>query len=994
MNEEKNKNDVSEVIGIDKFKILIIFLFIFFTLIFIFLIFLLLLDFNVLNFSVKNISLNDSNLDFKISNVKINNESSISVLVKRGEGEGNFSKLKFVIIGENKTETIYFDFVLNKSEERNFDLFLKKINVSNLERIEVYPVIKMGLFKEELSEKKGSFEFFSISNSINQDDGKNTIENLEDSGSLNNSIPKIYINGLVSSSGGGSSGGGSSGGSSEEEQPTYPLVFRTFYISNSGSDSNNGFSESTPWKTISKLNNQTFLPGDTILFKSGDIWNESLEINYSGNSTHPITFSSYGTGEKPLISGLIVLGDNWENIGGNIWRYNVSSLQSKKIRYLLLNGTNMNMSKMSPINNYADNGTRVSFIDSDLNGSSGDYVGSEVLMRTTSYSWEIRNVTGYNSTTKNVSFSPSVSYALKTTGGSSGGYFFQNSLKILQDNSIQNEWVNQGDYIYYYSSINPFNLGEIQISSIDTLFNLGINNSYLRINNLSFSYANKYAILGENNSYKQITNCSFERVNVGIMEENLSSSNSLIDGNLFNNIGSIGIHQRSPINLTITNNNLSNIGLEIGRMHYVGNFGSISIWYSGIIAYGVDGGLFEYNNLREIGYNGIALNNPSNQVLVQHNYVENPCVILVDGGAYYSYSENESVYSNINTITYRKNIAAITNFSNMDFLIGFENSPYGASSWTVYGFYKDGWLRATNWIDNFAYGFKYPFYSNPSKYSTWINNTGIATKVKLGGLGVFFFHDISPRNITDSNISGNIMINANDSNPILYVYSNQINSSSNNYFDYNVILKPVSFSRASMILRYPGYNYTSFPDWKNLSSGKHQTTDVFFFNYSGLSNIDNFTWIAINPSKNNVSVSFPSNYRYYTIFGDPVFEDTLEPYAGKVYYRTLDEGMPQATNVSISGSGFVGELHSGLYNYTHEKGNLESGSVYQWYISYDGTIEAREAIPGATSINFTPTSNLSGQYLIFGIQPKSSVGSGNLIVGIERFSSPVYLNAH
>src|SRR5271157_3850465 len=51
----------------------------------------------------------------------------------------------------------------------------------------------------------------------------------------------------------------------------------TYYVSSSaGSDSNTGTSSSTAWQTIAHVNGQTFSPGDSILFKRGDVWNESL----------------------------------------------------------------------------------------------------------------------------------------------------------------------------------------------------------------------------------------------------------------------------------------------------------------------------------------------------------------------------------------------------------------------------------------------------------------------------------------------------------------------------------------------------------------------------------------------------------------------------------------------------------------------------------------------------------------------------------------------
>ncbi|MFY9397995.1 MAG: right-handed parallel beta-helix repeat-containing protein [Desulfomonilia bacterium] len=93
----------------------------------------------------------------------------------------------------------------------------------------------------------------------------------------------------------------------------------TYYVSNSGSDSNNGLSTSSPWKTISKVNGRSFSPGDTILFRRGDVWREQLVVPSSGTSGSPITFGAYGTGAAPIISGSDVR-TGFSQYSGNIWR--------------------------------------------------------------------------------------------------------------------------------------------------------------------------------------------------------------------------------------------------------------------------------------------------------------------------------------------------------------------------------------------------------------------------------------------------------------------------------------------------------------------------------------------------------------------------------------------------------------------------------------------------------------------------------------------------
>jgi parallel beta-helix repeat protein len=96
----------------------------------------------------------------------------------------------------------------------------------------------------------------------------------------------------------------------------------TYYVSSSaGNDSNNGTSVSTPWQTIGHVNGQTFSPGDSILFKRGDVWNEGLATASSGSSGNPITFDAYGTGAAPNLTGYYsVPSSAWVHVTGNAWK--------------------------------------------------------------------------------------------------------------------------------------------------------------------------------------------------------------------------------------------------------------------------------------------------------------------------------------------------------------------------------------------------------------------------------------------------------------------------------------------------------------------------------------------------------------------------------------------------------------------------------------------------------------------------------------------------
>jgi len=79
----------------------------------------------------------------------------------------------------------------------------------------------------------------------------------------------------------------------------------TYYVDNvNGNDSANGTSTGTPWKTLTKVNATTFAPGDKILFKSGGSWQGQLWPKGSGVNGSPIVIDMYGTGNKPLITGV------------------------------------------------------------------------------------------------------------------------------------------------------------------------------------------------------------------------------------------------------------------------------------------------------------------------------------------------------------------------------------------------------------------------------------------------------------------------------------------------------------------------------------------------------------------------------------------------------------------------------------------------------------------------------------------------------------------
>lgn len=77
----------------------------------------------------------------------------------------------------------------------------------------------------------------------------------------------------------------------------------TYYVSSSkGDDSNDGTSESKPFKTLEKINKLTLKPGDQVLLEKGSVFNDQyLHLKGSGSAEAPIKVSTYGEGNRPQI---------------------------------------------------------------------------------------------------------------------------------------------------------------------------------------------------------------------------------------------------------------------------------------------------------------------------------------------------------------------------------------------------------------------------------------------------------------------------------------------------------------------------------------------------------------------------------------------------------------------------------------------------------------------------------------------------------------------
>lgn len=802
------------------------------------------------------------------------------------------------------------------------------------------------------------------------------------------------------------------------EQSGQPYIVGNFHVDPLGSDTNDGSTPDDAWATLSKVESEIALgnlDGETVMLVDDAVWNESLD--FAGHDI--IVLTNYGNGTNiPKISGLTEVTGTWTDQTGNIWSRDITSLSPGDVRWLLIDGVDMDMAKS--IIRWADSSGSGYFVDDDLAGTTGDYNSSEVVMRTSNYTWEVRNCTTYVVTgvSGRVNLDSPTSYHLTqlNANGGQGGYYFQNSLKILTDNAIQGEWCLVGNILYMYSTTEPSTLGTIEVSTLDSLIDID-GSTNIEIDSIAFEYANQYGIYGNASHYKDIHHCTFDNINWAIFDL-LAETDPSITFNTFNDCHN-GIYLWTATNPTVEDNRLYNTGLELGRCGFISS--SSAYWgHDGINLSHINGGSIQRNHVITTGYCGIKTPDPSNDPVIKNNYVKNANQTLNDGGAYYTWEENTSVRLGG---LYDDNIAVFDSYSNDNFKLGRRNQSgsWGTdgviTNWdgdySSIGYYKDGYMNGVKYNNNFAFGCTHLYYANGPTGCEWTNNIGASprhwavdrfvTPMRLNGYPVALCEDMV--------VTGNTLIAFHRATfpywqRVGLFDIESIQTGNNNVFDNNDWMQPSGIwysSNHSVCFVYD----VAYPDndkditaWRadNANHLGHDQSNTMTMDLSGITDPEEFLWYAINPTMTDaVAVSFPTSYRYYNTQGIRVLSDTLDAYKGKVYFRTIDEPLPTFTNVGISGSFITGQTHNASVTFdSSEITNAQGTHLYQWYICSDSNIRSRDPISGATNANFVPTEILGfdgTKYLALGSTPVVTAGGNStLLKGVEKFSSPALVS--
>ena len=414
-----------------------------------------------------------------------------------------------------------------------------------------------------------------------------------------------------------------------------------YYVSANGLATNAG-TISSPWN-IAKMNSffSKLLPGDSVLFKCGDMLRSKLLITKSGTAAKPIVISCYGVGPAPVFYGLEKI-NTWVNIGGNIWQSSIIAAPAD-LRLLTVGGSIVAKGRWPNINSNLDSGyiaytnwKGIAVENSAVTVNSSvsipaNFVGGKIVIKPKNWTYYIQPITSQVSNV--ISFSlPSKTDANPYTGEDGAGFFIQDHPATLD---AQNEWYFDvlSRRIQMYSTVSPATLN-VQYATLDTLINLYAS-AYITIEKIKCVGANSACVYGANSNGGniKINNCCVDfsgKDGITLIAANYSSAtadtvtNCLASGIMLRNYSNgLGVTISKCVVSTIANiPGMDNAGDMVGR--------------AGITGYSGSGVTISGNTVTRCGFVGVEWWGTG--ALIENNYITYFANVKDDAGGIYCYN--------------------------------------------------------------------------------------------------------------------------------------------------------------------------------------------------------------------------------------------------------------------------------------------------------------------------------------------------------------------
>lgn len=508
-----------------------------------------------------------------------------------------------------------------------------------------------------------------------------------------------------------------------------------YFSTTSGNDSRTFIeaqNQATPWKTIDKFNAifPNLQPGDSVLFKRGEIFDGGMIISKSGLENAPIVISAYGEGEKPEINGFQVIS-MWTSVGEGIFESEVLPVGSK-LNMVVINGQNYSMGRFP--NSDATNGGYLT-VESHNSGTITDeelpakpiWAGAELVLR--NQRWVLDRAPITNQLGNMLSFDAS---SLDYFPSAGSGYFIQNDIKTLDQFG---EWyfnpITKKLSIYFGDS--SLEDQEVLIPVVDVL--LDISTNHITLENLAFSGANEYGLYNHLQTLNniKILQCIFNFSGIDAIH-NESGIEFRVENCFISNSNNNAIYlSNGCINSVIRNNVITNTGTQAGMgQSGDGNYTALYNRAAGLVA--------EYNTIINTGYIGISFSGSS--TMIKNNYIDTFCTVKDDGSGIYTY------IGPMNNTTHNQKVVGNIILNGIGAPDGTKDPNYSAAE----GIYLDENVNHIEVLDNtIAYCANYGIFVHNARDFTLVNNTAFNNRKQMVTI-----KDSEAAPIVGGDITGNI----------------------------------------------------------------------------------------------------------------------------------------------------------------------------------------------------------------------------------------------
>jgi hypothetical protein len=617
---------------------------------------------------------------------------------------------------------------------------------------------------------------------------------------------------------------------------------QTYYVSNMGNDSNTGLSEDQAWLTLAKVNATIFIDGDRILLKRGDTFPENIIITESGTLANPIYIGAYGSGAKPILTGLVSV-TSWTNLGSNIWESTGTVSSQPTVDMVTINGVNTAMGRypnLATANQgyltYQSHSGSTSITSSSLTGTP-DWTGAEVVLKTNLWTETKKTITSQSGGTLNFS-------ATSTVPTNDYGFFIQNDARTLDK---QGEWYFNPSTkkLKMYSTSQP---SGVKVCADDTL--ILISGNYVIVDNLNVTGSNTKGIYvykyNATPNHVTIQNCDFSYS--GGTAIYCRGNHITVEGNTITTSNRCAIDADACRISSIRNNTITDTYLLHGLLRQ----GAIMAQSSVVST------VIEYNRIVNSGTN--AINTQTDSVmLVKNNYIDNFSLLVADNGGIYLGGAG----------SYPMTITANVILNGIGNCFGTTDTTQSGSR----GIYvDDGCLNMEVSYNSIA---------NIGSYGMMIHNSSSINihhnTVYNSEIGQLLFSNNSDRPYMVNNVTeNNIFVSKTANQSTLRVVSQYTNTGTMGTFNYNYYARPIDDNTTISIA--PGFSLSniSLADWKTHSSQDANSKKSF----KTVTTTDDLVFIY---NETNATKDFILTYPAVDVTGQGYSETvTLQPYTSKV----------------------------------------------------------------------------------------------------------------